>query len=75
MNRHAVRDVCARYGIKLAEDPGVAVYPVKQVAPDPDLERQRQRSGIDSAFMAHEIFDRATPDQMPDPGVINRVEG
>lgn len=76
-------DACRRYGIKLSFEDGnlsgaIAHHPVKQVATDPAMECQRWRSGIDSAFTAHENMDR--PDGNISPtgdfgGTINRVEG
>lgn len=79
----AMRDACVRYGVKISFEDGnlsgaIAHHPVKQVATDPAMERQRWRSGIDSAFTAHENMDRPDGNMSPTGdfgGTINRVEG
>jgi hypothetical protein len=83
VRRQAIQDACQRYGLKTAFEDGnlsaaIAHYPLKQKATDPLMERQRWRSGIDSAFNAAETFDRPTGNISPTPdfgGTINRVEG
>lgn len=76
VRERAFHDACRAFGVKVAdESPGVAVYPEKDVATDPALEKLRWASGIDTATEANRTMDRATPDMMPDSGTINRTEG
>jgi hypothetical protein len=72
----AMNDACALYGVKLAEMPGTAVYPLKQKAYDPKMEQQRWRAGVDDAFDANATkTDTPLPSRTPEPGTINRAEG
>jgi hypothetical protein len=83
VQQQAIQDACHRYGVKVSFEDGnlsaaIAHHPLKQKAFDPMMERQRWRSGIDSAFNAHETFDRLTGNISPTAdfgGTINRVEG
>lgn len=74
----AVLEACALYGVKVADitnniDSYMAKYPMKDVAFDPMMEKQRWHSGIQSAFDANASIDPTNPN--PEPGVINRAPG
>jgi hypothetical protein len=77
----AVADTCLRF--KVAALPGfansglssgVAQGRVKYVDPDPEMERQRMRSGIDQAFEANRQIDR-TDGAFGDVGVLHYLRG
>ncbi len=84
MNKQAFERACATYGVvdsrikevlwKQADDPGFAQQGLVSIAANPDLQNQRTRAGVTSAFDAHAQIDPTS--SMPNSSVSNnRLQG
>jgi hypothetical protein len=62
-----------RYGLKLADATGTALYPMLIKDPNANMQQQRFTSTINGLFNDDPAVDPHS--QMPDPGMINRLDG